>query len=365
MIETIRLLNFKRFRDSSFEFGSLTVLTGRNGTGKSSLIQALLLTRSALLFGASRVVPLNGLMGLNLGEATEILNADSTDSMVRIELRAAQQDFSIEFAVPEDRALYLRVSSISGAPPAALTSRGSKFTYLGAERLGPREINSASSADPDDLGVGPNGEFTAYVLDSLDRVEVGEHGRHPRTVALGGAITLRKQVEYWLGDLLGPVELQTTWVVGSAVTLLRYKYPGVRTDWLRPANIGFGYTYALPVVVAGLLTTDDSTLIVENPEAHLHPEAQSRLGTFLASLAHGGVQVIVETHSDHVINGMRRAVADGACDPGAVLFYFFDSGPTASAKRVSVSPSGALSDWPRGFFDQMEIDLGALARRQK
>jgi predicted ATPase len=102
-------------------------------------------------------------------------------------------------------------------------------------------------------------------------------------------------------------------------------------------------------------------LIVDSPEAHLHPAAQSALGGFLAAVAASGVQVIVETHSDHLLNGIRKAVAvRRTIDPALVKIAFFGQDPEPA--RLSISERGSVSDWPAGFFDQLEADLGELTR---
>ncbi|MGH3693299.1 MAG: AAA family ATPase [Pseudonocardiaceae bacterium] len=89
-------------------------------------------------------------------------------------------------------------------------------------------------------------------------------------------------------------------------------------------NIGFGFSYALPVIIAGLLAPGGGLLLVENPEAHLHPAGQSRLGRFLARIAGSGVQVVLETHSDHILNGVRLAVADErTINAHDVIVHFF------------------------------------------
>ena len=97
-------------------------------------------------------------------------------------------------------------------------------------------------------------------------------------------------------------------------------------DRMRPTNMGFGVSYALPVITAGLLAPAGSLLVVENPEAHLHPAGQSRVGRFLAHLAASGVQVVAETHSDHVLNGVRLAAVE--------------------ATRARKCP---MADWPDGW----------------
>ena len=83
---------------------------------------------------------------------------------------------------------------------------------------------------------------------------------------------------------------------------------GNTMEFLRAVHTGDGLVQVLPIVVAALSAAEDSLLLIENPEANLHPAGQAHMGEFLAEVAAAGVQVILETHSDHVLNGIRRAV---------------------------------------------------------
>lgn len=104
-------------------------------------------------------------------------------------------------------------------------------------------------------------------------------------------------------------------------------------------------------------------LLVENPEAHLHPAGQSKLGRFLARVAGSGVQVVLETHSDHVLNGARLAVAqDRSIAASDMVVHYFDHD---QALPIQINDRGELSHWPTGFFDQIESDLGRLARARR
>lgn len=103
--------------------------------------------------------------------------------------------------------------------------------------------------------------------------------------------------------------------------------------------------------------------MVENPEAHLHPAGQSRLGGFLARVAGSGVQVLIETHSDHVVNGVRLAVAaERTIAADDTIVHFFGEGEPAV---IELNEHGRLTEWPDGFFDQIENDLGRLARARR
>ena len=139
------------------------------------------------------------------------------------------------------------------------------------------------------------------------------------------------------------------------------------TDFHAPVHTGFGLTQVFPVVVAALSVGREDLLLIENPEVHLHPAGQAKMGEFLAEVAAAGVQVMLETHSDHVLNGVRRAVRRGALASGDVALHFFR--PRHDAERDGVaqvqSPhldgEGNVDDWPDGFFDQFDKDMSYFA----
>jgi predicted ATPase len=215
------------------------------------------------------------------------------------------------------------------------------------------------------LNVGPRGEAVAQVLSQLDSSVVRDALVHPETEARGARQALPAQAELWLSDIVAPMHLDARWVDGTNVITLRFRRPGFRSEWERPSNVGFGVSYALPIIVGGLSVSEGGMLLVENPEAHLHPRGQSNIGAFLARVAASGVQVILETHSDHVLNGIRRAIAaDRLLDSR----HFFDAEGAEgepSIERVEIRPDGELSARPERFFDQHKADLGVLARARE
>jgi len=372
MLKNIRFQHFKRFIDVTVPLKPLTILTGLNGGGKTSVLHGLLLARQASA-GAPPpdVVQLNGPYGLELGEVQDVLHraAEPDDGILLSMSDTAGQTHLWRFGAADVRSLNLTVEERPSAPPSALAGEARTFTYLSAERLGPRDVLGASSVSPDDLYVGYQGQYVAQVLAVLGgKLRVSSGRLSPRTESIGGVPLLRQQVELWLSDIARPVALDAEWVPGSGVTLIRYRTPGNPVDRTRPTNMGFGVTYALPVVVAALMAPRESILMVENPEAHLHPSGQSAIGAFLAGVAADGVQVILETHSDHVINGVRRAVAERKIlPPEDVLVDFLRSDAQDEPELIPLElrSQGELSEWPAGFFDQMDNDLAALARARR
>jgi predicted ATPase len=362
MIRNLRVEGFKRFLDGSFDLGALTVLCGLNGAGKSSAVQALLLSRLAVTAAdGDTLVPLNGPFGLGLGEAIDVLNTDADSNRIRFTITSDDSTAVIGFDVSEERSLMLGPFTVDG-PPEALAGPDRTFTFLSAERLGPRDLHAVESSDPDRLNVGHRGEFSAQVLVVAERLSVDEGRRHPDTPD-DAAVTLRAQVERWLSTIVCPTELDAQWLPAARAAQLRFRRPGGLADWVQPANTGFGLSYTLPIVVAGLTMEPGGMLVVENPEAHLHPAGQSAIGIFLARVAAAGIQVVVETHSEHVVNGVRLAVARGpVLSPDQVRLLYVAN---AEVQTLLVNETGSVSAWPPGFFDQLELDLASLARSKR
>lgn len=162
-----------------------------------------------------------------------------------------------------------------------------------------------------------------------------------------------------MSDLVGAVQFEADLVPRTDLATLHVRSTS-SDDWYLPTNVGFGISYALPIVVAGLTAKPGTVLIVDSPEAHLHPAAQSGIGRFLARVAASGTQVILESHSDHVVNGIRRAVVEQLITAEDVVVHFLAG--RAEPVRIDLDARGRLSEWPAGFFDQIEADLKQITR---
>lgn len=355
MIERLSITNLKCFRSVSLELRPLTILTGLNSVGKSTVLQALLLVEMARR-GMS-AVPLTGEFGLAMGDAQDVLNRDAETRHIDVATAGTGGSRAVYFDVPEnDGALTLNVLPDSDVPTA-----GDRIgAYLSAERLGPRDALEISARTHEEIGVGHQGQYTAQVLVELDRHLVDDMRRVPSETPLPA--TLASQSEAWLARIVKPMQVAAGRVPGTGLATLRFREPTLGAEWVRPANVGFGLSYALPIIVAGLSVARSSLFVVENPEAHLHPAGQSLMGEFLARVAASGVQVLVETHSDHVINGVRRAASGGERVIGAedVTIHFF--GAQSRIVQINVTQSGGLTEWPQDFFDQIERDLTTISR---
>jgi len=365
MIQSLLIRGFKRFTHREFEFAPLTILAGLNGSGKTSLIHALLIARETAREQSKTSVRLNGPFGLELGSAEDVRSWNAGDEITYHIRHGSDLKATWRFAVPANagESFYLQVMKRPEKPPFAFTSEPRSFNYLCAERLGPRSLLGISALPAQALEIGVQGEHCAQIISELGNLKLGDEDRlHPERES-GTAPLLKYELERWLREIVRPVEIDAELHPGTLATALRFRTPG--GEWVRAPNMGFGVSYALPVVLAGLVAAAGGLLLVENPETHLHPVGQSRMGVFLAWLASRGVQVILETHSDHIVNGVRRAIGEYRyLEHAQAKVLFFDSDPDDALEVTALdfTSTGGVSDWPRGFFDQYQIDVAALGR---
>lgn len=235
------------------------------------------------------------------------------------------------------------------------------FQYLHADRISPAEFYPRDHQAAIGRGfLGVRGEHTVNYLrhHGEDTVPDGPL-RHPKAAS----DSLIAQTAAWMGDLCPGVDIKAVAIKGTDVVSLSYGFQGAlgATRRRRPTNVGFGLTYVLPIVVACLSARPGTLVLLENPEAHLHPQGQTQMATLAASAAAQGAQVIMETHSDHVINGVRLAVKQGRLTPGQAVFHYFrGDGTGVDFVSPRVDADGMLDQWPSGFFDELENTLDQL-----
>jgi predicted ATPase len=374
MIINYSVSGFKCFSNSNFHLKNITILAGSNGTGKSSFIQALLLARIGIernLHDSSKndylgdswkgkPIPLNDGFELKLGGVNDIFNNDKNSKNI-ITIKLNEDIFELLLPDQEEDNLSVQIVLKESIIDNSMTPfwRKKEFYYLNTERLGPRL--GLDSNHTEFLHCGHKGEYTAQVLLKNEYFKINDIMRFPEVKSY----YLRQQVDAWLNSICPGTDGVTSKRLGSTrsqITLLSSAAKGE----ILATNIGFGISYALPIIVNGLIAEPGSVFIVENPEAHLHPKGQSNIGFFLGKVAATGVTLIIETHSEHVINGIRRAsLSTEGLKPTDVSIYFFrgfDTQGKQNIKEISVNESGDLSDFPKDFFDQVNQDMAEIFR---
>ena len=374
MLNRIHLENFKASRDVNIRLGPLTVLAGLNSSGKSTLLQAIGAIRQSYdLSGNSNGLSLAGQL-VHLGQFRDILSEGASGDAVAITLE--EDGKSLKWvARGKPDANRVKFEEVPPELPAFVSSP--HFQFLQADRIVPKTLFSQAPQQARDEGfLGRHGEYTVDFLSNESNRTVNQLRTFPRTgfgidEALLGKVaptaSLIDQVAGWFQQISPGSQIYTDRVPGTDEVLLQFSYVGkyrdTKSNFYRPTNVGFGLTYSLPIIVACLAASKGALLLLENPEAHLHPQGQAKLGELIARCANDGVQIIVETHSDHLLNGVRLAVKSKLVSSEDVVLHFFsrpvDTGEV-SVQTPAVLENGRLSNWPPGFFDQWDKDVMSL-----
>lgn len=370
MITNIYLKNFKAFPEIEIAPSGLNIFTGINGMGKSTFLQSLLLIRQSYRQNTllDKGLLLNGEY-IEIGKGKDVYSMyGSDDNLVIFEM---EWDNSIEllgeFEYQDNFDLLpthkLKLSDQEKIFQQALFTNN--FQYLNAERLSPQTFFPASAYHIEQLNsLGNKGEFTAHFIakNQFQHIPI-KNLAHPKAKSLA----LLAQVDAWMGDVSPNVRLSSFLYDEFDIARLSYKFEigDELTDEFKPTNVGFGLTYILPVVTAVLFAKPGDLLIIENPESHLHPQGQARLGKLFAMAAENGVQLFIETHSDHVLNGVRVAAKNKNISPENVGLFFFERDSEEHMTEIIqpfLDENGRIDQWPQGFFDEWGNQLDELLK---
>lgn len=367
MLTSLEINDFKCFSSLRIEFRPLTLLAGFNSGGKSTALQPLLLLAQALRqssFPAKRF-PLNGSI-VRLGSVSDILPVNNPEPRLMFQVSTASEvRFWMFGARAGERALRfdggegIDVEADGHEESVSVIKCLSQLQFLSAVREGTLDgfpVPDLESRAYRNVGV--DGRYAPFAYEKFADDEIAEPRRHPSEPAS----SLRKQVDAWMAHLFPGAQASVQYFPQLSLLGLQFRCSLIG-DWMRPANVGYGFSYAFPLIIALLTARDGQTVIVDSPEAHLHPSAQSAMGKMLAQFSAAGVQIIAETHSDHLLNGVRLAIKSRVINHELIQFLFF-SGATGSGHGVvvpRVDEEGQIYEWPDGFFDQSEKDLVRIA----
>lgn len=397
MITDLQIQNFKCFQHSPlFKFSKLNLLTGINGRGKSTILQSILLvSQSNERLKKMEKLILNGRY-IELGNFDDIKNSDTPrgeaisydikfdepNMSVKLEfienesdsLSAKTKEVKIDFGSSEKK----EMETISRKVDEFKYSLGGdnneiqydihqlpfadticNIHYVSADRLGPVKYVDKTSL-PDFFNVGSRGEHTINILanDNLPLVNDNLYrGNDAKTVI--------QQTEEWLKYILEGAKIR---IEGKEKTsrVLQILLNNKNNSYsYKASNVGFGYSYILPLIVSGLIAKSGEFIIIENPEAHLHPKAQSKLMEFFTRVASCGVQIFIESHSEHILNGLRVCALNPEIDIShdeLSIYYFNES---FEPIKLLIDNKGKIENWPEGFFDQQEIDLANIFKHSR
>ncbi len=402
-INRLALKNFKCFKEVDVSFSKITLLTGENSSGKSSLIYGILaplqsIKMNTISFPLS--LSLNGHY-VNMGGFADISSNHNLKNQIGIELTVeynsiiisiiTKWDFNhhskspklaylkskfrtsfLEIIQNEDLSYIVNSSgAFSGKALSLLNTNESLDTYdlhgllfysfLGTlydETLPDSEFNfnfiSSFRLQP---------ERTYY--QSLASNKVDKFGSGYIDQILEWNDSQSKEL-YELVNILKYLkilyDIKPHRLVGGRFEI-KVKVKS-RSKWESLSDVGFGISQFLPIIVADLQLSDNSTLIMSQPEIHLHPSVQANLGDYLVKQVNErNKNYIVETHSEYLLNRMRLLIVKGEIKPEDVAVYYFENSikDGSIAHRIEFTKDGQILNAPKGFFETYMIDTMDIA----
>lgn len=388
-LDAVSVQNFKLLKDVTLNLTNLNLLTGVNSSGKSTFIQAILLLmqnkdairtiemikmidrkintnhderkiEEVLTHFSKRKISFNGTL-MKLGSASEVLNQDAYGEKIRITINSGEIKGAVSIE-PTNQNVEIEFESL-GERYLGVISSLDDVQYLHTDRIQPQNIYDISIARISDGLLGIHGEYTAHYLDENrhKRLTISEL-KHPNSAT----DQLLENVSYWLSEISQGIAVNVKKYEEIQKVSLNYQYTygSTTSNEYAPMNVGFGLTYVLPIIVSLLKAKPDEIIIIENPESHLHPRGQVKIAHLCALAAQHGVQLIIESHSDHFLNGLRVATKQGRITPESLkIFYFTKDSMSlgAQVKELLIDENGRINDdWPEGFFDEYGKQMDEL-----
>lgn len=339
MISKLTLIGFKSFLNRELKLNRLTVLTGLNSSGKSSIIQALLMLEKSHRNDNSILLDGHG----SLEEIKNIYyDGDINLSVI--------DEFEEQFET--------KISSIVSEGQTYNSSDRDKFNfpeiiYISANRFGPKTSVPIYNDSFRRYRIGENGENLFQFIESFAYEPLDPRLIHSNSEGE----TVLYNISGWL-KVISP-NVKFTYAIDNHSDTSYSLFNGHRAT-----NVGFGLSYSLSIIASLLIGTKipNSLVIIENPEAHLHPKGQTEIAKLISLCAQVGTQVIIETHSDHVFDGIRIFAKEtkGFADDVQLHWFELDDNQNTEVYSPILNDDGKLDIWPQGLFDQFEINVSKL-----
>lgn len=362
MITEIKLQNFKCFgKETSLRFSKINVLYGKNGRGKSTALQPLLLLGQNVRRKDS--IASSSLRGayVDLGNYYDVKNRYYDESPhIKFELSSdIDEVLKLTFGESKVGPTMIQlidawsgskqlVSSVGTQDEDSKVTRVSEgmtgikildtlmlLRYVSANRRGPVN-NEMRQDDFDKDDIGATGERLINALAKCEKTFIDAFQEALSYILSGATIRVDNK------DTSDYIDLYLDSIDDS--------------EGYKPLNVGYGYSFVLPVIYQILSAEKGSTIIIENPEAHLYPGAQSRLVEWIILEANNkDLQIFLETHSDHIINGIRISVKKSILNRKDVMIQFIDRKNdkcSPEVKLIKVDQNGTLSENPTDFMDE-------------
>lgn len=356
MVKEIFVDGYKSINQESVELKPFTLFSGVNSAGKSSVIQAI---NYVLDFQNKKLETLDNQGDADIGRFVDVRNSIKGNREILFKMKEEDRqgniyDLQVIFSGSETSDVTRMDAPVSDQYKEYIHEY--KKVYLSVERVGVQNTYELNVRNP--LAIGDRGKYAFSYLSYFGQEILKEPSFVCKPEDVG--MSLNNQVNYWLDYILGfQIQVKPISEVDQVIAM----YSNAKSNrYYRASNVGTGVTYIAMLIVAALSCKKGDTLIVENPEIHLHPRAQSRLMEFAAFLCERGLQIIMETHSDHIYNGMRKCIKRNTLGRDKLAAYYFELDGTMQTKiqHITFNEQGAEENHPYGMFDQFDDDLDEL-----
>ncbi|MWC30774.1 DUF3696 domain-containing protein [Paenibacillus sp. MMS18-CY102] len=349
MICNLKINGLKSIDSTEINIQPLTLFVGMNSSGKSTVVQSLLLAVQNITEKLNS--PLNGDL-VTIGSFTDATNFRTNAKEIRIafssvinqtvNIRLTQEDQQVNCEMNGDSELL-----------EFMHRKSKRIHYLSANRLGAQDTYSKNYSLHEQSGSLGEYAIDYYEYHKKETIE-------PKLIKdVEKGSTLEINVNHWMEYIIN-AELSTEDLLDTDKVKARFQNKGNRK--VRPKNIGSGLSYIVSIIISVLSARIGDILIIENPEIHLHPRAQSRLTELFSFAASNGVRIVIESHSDHVFNGIRKAIFNNQISTEDVSVYYFKmtENYVSDPVRIHFSENGNVTNHQNGLFDQFDDDLDTL-----
>lgn len=357
MIKYIQIENFKSLKKISLPMENLNLFFGMNGMGKSSVIQSLLLLRQSYWENHPSNLDLlytNGDL-ISLGTGEDVLCQNSEEERIRFYIQYADDlKYDCQYKVSDLKSDLLKRDNQEEVESYDSSLFLSDFWYLGAEHLGPQKQYSTEKWKRESVSnLGVFGEFVVpFLAMEGEKIKVSTK----MCLDTGKTNRLVDQVSAWMSEISPGIKLSAELLPMLEKAKLNISYSGKlqTAEPFLPVNVGFGIPYVLPLIVELLISNKNSLLLIENPESHLHPKGQAMVARLISLAAANGCQIICESHSDHIINGIRVAAKQKIIDNRRLSVSYFSKNEQHETKvdHIYIDQYGNLSEYPIGLLDE-------------
>ena len=330
MISKVKLINFKSFINKDIVLAPLTVLTGINASGKSSVIQAIRMIDNA--------------------HNCNQIELENNAAISRLRSKISKEDnINISFindSITYNLSLFKQNNGTYNLSLENMKQTDCSISYISSDRFGPsNEYPFYKVGVKKD--VGDKGEYAIAFIEENENIKVPDLMR----------VEDKKEhdlLKLCINDWLNEITPNSNLCYDDKNDAISSYFPTF--NGILPTETGVGISSILPIIASLLcIKNNNEILMIENPETYLHPAAQTKIGYLIALAVSCGKQVIVETHSNYVLDGIRIAAKHNKIEAGKVALHFFrrdNFEEETSIESPELLNDGKLSYWPEGFFDQ-------------